>query len=105
MMRLQTFPLGYEIVGNLRSAQRQLGNAVPSALAERVALEIRRQLLGEPAVTSKQLSLVPDRRLEAPAEERVATVPPKYLGLVGRHQAHPGTGRGYGAMRRSEAGD
>lgn len=35
--RLQTFPDEYEIVGSRRSAQRQLGNAVPPLLAEQIA--------------------------------------------------------------------
>jgi DNA (cytosine-5)-methyltransferase 1 len=35
--RLQTFPDDYEIVGTRRSAQVQIGNAVPPLLAERVA--------------------------------------------------------------------
>jgi len=39
--RLQTFPDEYEIVGSRRSAQVQLGNAVPPALAELVARAAR----------------------------------------------------------------
>lgn len=35
--RLQTFPDDYEIVGSRRSAQIQIGNAVPPLLAERIA--------------------------------------------------------------------
>ena len=34
LCRLQTFPAGYEIDGDLRTIQLQLGNAVPSALAK-----------------------------------------------------------------------
>ncbi len=35
--RIQTFPDDYEIVGSRRSAQKQIGNAVPPLLAERLA--------------------------------------------------------------------
>jgi len=35
--RLQTFPDEYEIIGSRRSAQVQVGNAVPPALAEQIA--------------------------------------------------------------------
>jgi DNA (cytosine-5)-methyltransferase 1 len=35
--RLQTFPDDYEIVGSRRSAQMQVGNAVPPMLAEKIA--------------------------------------------------------------------
>lgn len=34
---VQTFPAGLEFAGDLRSRYRQVGNAVPCALAERVA--------------------------------------------------------------------
>jgi DNA (cytosine-5)-methyltransferase 1 len=101
MLRLQTFPESYEIVGSFRSAQRQLGNAVPSALAEVLALTIRRQLLRQPLGRSSP-SLLPKRRSDMPPAEPVAKVPRKYLKLVGDHEAHPGTGLGYGALRRAE---
>jgi DNA (cytosine-5)-methyltransferase 1 len=39
--RLQTFPDDYEIVGSRRSAQMQIGNAVPPLLAEQVASALR----------------------------------------------------------------
>lgn len=39
--RLQTFPDNYEVVGSRRSAQVQLGNAVPPLLAERIAKALR----------------------------------------------------------------
>lgn len=101
MMRLQTFPEGYEIVGGYRAAQRQLGNAVPSALAERLALEIRGQLLGDVHVSSDRLKLLPAPRVDVPPPEPVHAVPQRFLSLIGQHEAHPGTGRGYGAIRRS----
>jgi DNA (cytosine-5)-methyltransferase 1 len=104
MLRLQTFPRDYHIIGSGRSAQRQIGNAVPSALAEILALEIRRQLLNEPIVRPIP-SLLPQRRAGMPLPEPVAKVPRKYLKLVGEHAAHPGTGLGYGAQRRATAND
>lgn len=39
--RLQTFPDTYVIVGSRRSAQKQIGNAVPPLLAEQVAFSLR----------------------------------------------------------------
>jgi DNA (cytosine-5)-methyltransferase 1 len=39
--RLQTFPDDYEIVGSRRSAQMQVGNAVPPVLAEQIAVALR----------------------------------------------------------------
>jgi DNA (cytosine-5)-methyltransferase 1 len=100
LMRLQTFPAGYRLSGDLRAAQRQVGNAVPSALAEKLALEIRRQLLGESELSSRSLTLLPPRRGPAPPPEPIARVPRKYLALRGVHEPHPGPGLGYSALRR-----
>lgn len=99
LCRLQTFPDGYRIVGSRSSAQRQLGNAVPSALAEAIGLQIRKTLGGRPGRSTPLL--VPARRTPVPAPEPIRRVPRKYHGLIGEHEAHPGTGRGYGALSRA----
>lgn len=100
LMRLQTFPDGYRVVGTLAEAHRQIGNAVPSALAEILALEIRRQLLDE-RVARRDVKLLPQRRMPRPKPESTRPVPKRYLSLAGEHEAHPGTGQGYGALRRA----
>lgn len=99
LCRLQTFPDGYEIVGSRVSYQRQLGNAVPSALAEVIGLSLAK-MLGYP--TNLRPRLVPGKRLPVPRRHPVQPVPQKYLELVGEHEAHPGTGKGYGALMREE---
>lgn len=58
MLRLMTFPDGYEFVGDRRSVQRQLGNAVPVGLG-RVVLRSVAEQLGH-AAGDEQL---PDLRL------------------------------------------
>jgi DNA (cytosine-5)-methyltransferase 1 len=93
MCRLQTFPPSYTIAGNRRAAQRQLGNAVPCALAELLGLEIRRQLLLQRHVRRK-LRLIPQRRRSIPRPEPVQAVPGRYLKLIGNHPPHPGSGKG-----------
>ncbi|HEX7054748.1 MAG TPA: DNA cytosine methyltransferase [Burkholderiales bacterium] len=98
LLRLQTFPEGYVVAGTLSEVHKQLGNAVPSALAETLALEIRRQLLDEH--TPARPSLIPPKRTPVPSPEPVLPVPTKYRSLQGTHAAHPGTGLGYGAQRR-----
>jgi DNA (cytosine-5)-methyltransferase 1 len=100
LMRLQTFPDGYRVVGTLAEVHRQVGNAVPSALAEILALEIRRQLLDEQA-PYRTPTLLPPKRLPIPKAEPTRPVPKKYRQLVGDHAPHPGTGMGYGALRRA----
>ncbi len=101
LCRLQTFPDGYRIVGKLSSVQRQLGNAVPAALAEVIARKIRADLLGDPV--DLRPTLIPTRRGIAPDPEPIPPVPEKYLHLVGDHEPHPGTGKGYAARNRQGA--
>jgi DNA (cytosine-5)-methyltransferase 1 len=96
LCRIQTFPDDVNIVGSHRAIQRQLGNAVPSLLAEVLGREIRRQLLGHRAPRTAPKLLPPDRS-PPPPPERVCAVPRKYRALQGTHQAHPGTGHGYRA--------
>ena len=94
LARLQTFPDDIEIVGNRLSAVRQIGNAVPSLLAEVVARALLEQALGV-APRTVEPTLLPQRRLPVPAAREPEPVHPKYLSHVGTHAPHPGTGRGY----------
>jgi DNA (cytosine-5)-methyltransferase 1 len=99
MCRLQTFPRNYDILGDWRSARRQVGNAVPSAIGELLGWEIRRQLLGERVTPT--LALLPTRRRDCPPPEPPAVVPEEYRSLRAKHREHPGTGKGPAARRRS----
>lgn len=101
LCRLQTFPDRLKIMGGRTSIQRQLGNAVPSLLAEVLGREIRTQLLGHPRTATK-LKLIPSRRI-CPKPESVRSVPKKYRDMIGDHSAHPGTGKGSGALSRLAA--
>lgn len=93
LARLQTFPTDLQITGNRIEVQRQIGNAVPSLLAEVLAREIRRQFFDSPLSGGPILSV--KRRARCPAAEPVAVVPAKFLSLAGNHVPHPGTGKGY----------
>ena len=99
LLRLQTFPEGYRVIGGRSSYQKQIGNAVPSALAEILGREILR-MLGH-KIHARKPKLLPPRRTPVPQRERVRPVPKAYRALAGEHEAHPGTGRGYGALLRS----
>jgi DNA (cytosine-5)-methyltransferase 1 len=94
LCRIQTFPDDYEILGGHTEVQRQLGNAVPSLLAETLATEIRRQLLDTPRRT-KRMKLAVSSASYTPPAEKVMPVPTKYLSFIGDHPAHPGTGKGH----------
>ncbi|MEZ4750942.1 MAG: DNA cytosine methyltransferase [Bdellovibrionota bacterium] len=76
MARLQTFPDDIEILGGVSEVQKQIGNAVPSAIGEMLGQEIRRQLFGD-KVKGRQ-KLVPDRAPIAPVEEKVHPVPAEF---------------------------
>ena len=41
---IQTFPMGFEFVGSLGNMYKQIGNAVPVLLAQKVAEEIKKEL-------------------------------------------------------------
>lgn len=101
LCRLQTFPRDYTIVGPRRSAHRQIGNAVPSALGELLGLELRRQLLGDHV--RRSLHLLPERRPDCPGPEPIASVPRTYMSLRAEHREHPGTGLGPAARKREGA--
>lgn len=102
LCRLQTFPDDVEILGSLVAVQRQVGNAVPALLAEVLGRAIRVQLLGQRPLKGPPKLLSP-RRSPCPPPEPVAKVPKAFLRLLGEHDAHPGTGKGYGAVARGSA--
>jgi DNA (cytosine-5)-methyltransferase 1 len=104
LCRLQTFPDDVAICGGRTSIQRQVGNAVPSLLAEVLARAIKTQLLGfsEPRKLPK---LLPPDRSPPPPAERAKPVPAKFHALKGDHSPHPGTGKGYRANGWARAGE
>ncbi len=97
--RLQTLPRDLKYDVSRSDAQRLVGNAVPSALAEVLAREIKTQLFGL-RKTRSDLRLLPNRRTDLPSPEKVMSLPSKYRFLIGSHADHPGTGKGAGALRR-----
>ena len=103
MARLQTFPDEVEILGSIADAQRQLGNAVPSLLAEVLAKAIVWQLLGVRNWPGLLKLAIHPAKVPPPASTSPGPVPHKYLSLRGKHQAHPGTGKGTRAMARGLA--
>lgn len=100
LCRLQTFPDNVRITGSRVAVQKQIGNAVPSLLAEVLGRAIRVQLLGLPALKNEP-RLLPKRSSAVPPPEKAARVPKKYMALRGEHAAHPGTGLGHAAQLRA----
>lgn len=100
LCRLQTFPEDVRLLGTLASVQKQAGNAVPSLLAEVVGRAIRQQWFGDHALPASPVLLGP-RRTDLPGPEPQKKVPRRYHALKDQETAHPGTGKGYGALARS----
>lgn len=98
LCRLQTIPDRFEVLGDIATVQKQIGNAVPSALAEVLGRAIRKQFFGDSVKLAP--TLIPARRLPVPPKARTKKVPDGYLDLVGDHEPHPGTGKGHKASRR-----
>lgn len=96
---IQTFPADYHVLGSRSEAHKQIGNAVPSALAEAIGLAMRARYFGETHLDSGIPTLLPTKAPSVPKARSAAPVPEKYLDYVGEHLAHPGTGKGYGAQR------
>jgi DNA (cytosine-5)-methyltransferase 1 len=102
MARLQTFPRELSLTGTRAAVQKQLGNAVPSLLAEVIARAVADQFFG--VRYEREHSLVVPLKRPIPGLEPTRPVPDKYLPLQGEHTAHPGTGRGYSASTRKAGG-
>ena len=100
LCRLQTFPDDFDVIGTRNSYHRQIGNAVPSALAECLGIELGRQFFGRRR--RRKFKLLPPRRTPVLAPTEPTPVADRYLELVGDHEPHPGTGRGYGALSRTD---
>jgi DNA (cytosine-5)-methyltransferase 1 len=102
LARLQSFPDGLLFPSRHADAQKLIGNAVPSALAEVLALEIRRQYFGQD-VDSEKTKLLRPRVDMIPRAEPSKPVPKKYLVLSNKDNDHPGTGKGRRAVERDAA--
>lgn len=103
MCRLQTFPDGLEFDCGRTDVQKMIGNAVPSLLAEILAREIRRQLLGD-RLKAGDPTLLPPLRRPIPSPERLARVPSKYQPMIGDYADHPGEGKGFSLRKNHGEG-
>lgn len=101
LCRLQTFPDDVRICGPYLEAHRQIGNAVPSLLAEVVGRAVRRQFFGLRPVSASPV-LLPPVRPGCPDPVSTGRVPRRLLSLRNSETAHPGTGKGRGALARAE---
>lgn len=101
LKRIQTFPDDYGFAGNYRDAVRQIGNAVPPALAEFIGRAIRWKYFA--GRKPRNLELAASKRLEPPPVERTRSVPSRFSRRKHRPRAHPGVGKGPRAARLRQA--
>ncbi len=99
MLRLQSFPVSWEVSGPLREQIRQVGNATPPLLAEIIGRSILSVLLNE-SVRSAPLLSIPYSAVKASPASRLARVPAEFRTLERAWPDHPGTGRGPSPVRR-----
>lgn len=92
MAAIQTFPKEFRIKGSGTQIQKQIGNAVPSLMAEILARSIGEQFFERKYDT--ELALAIPRNNNIPPPEKVGPVPKRYFDLIGNHSPHPGTGKG-----------
>jgi DNA (cytosine-5)-methyltransferase 1 len=97
MSRIQTLPDNLHFDMNLNKAQILIGNAVPSLLAEVLAREIRSQFFNDFDL-DQPLQFLRKKSLSYPDPESPQIVPKKYYFLNGKHDDHPGKGKGPGAL-------
>ena len=90
MLLLQSFPVDWRVEGNRREQVRQIGNATPPALAERIGAQLAAAL----GHASQTPSLGHQRLGDVPPPEPRCSVPKKYYSLCGDHPPHPGAGLG-----------
>lgn len=93
MLRLQTFPPDWLVDGDYREQVRQVGNATPPRLAEVIGRAIATQLFGV-SFRSVRLRHHIARLDSVPPPAKPLDVPAEYKQLEGKHEAHPGTGKG-----------
>lgn len=102
LARIQTFPDDYEFCGEYRDALRQIGNAVPPALAEYIGRAILKQYYSDPRPI--ELHLATKHRGVPPAAERLKPIPKRHSVRNNRTLApHPGVGKGPRAVRIKSA--
>ncbi len=80
LARLQTFPNNVIVTGGTSNIQKQIGNAVPSLLAEVIGREIATQFFNIKYKT--ELTLLPPKRKPIPKSEKVQKVAEKYFDCI-----------------------
>ena len=79
--RIQTFPDDVEILGGNSNIQKQMGNAVPSAIGELLGKEIRKQFFRD-KINSNHLTLIPSSKNRKFKASFIKKIPNEYRSLL-----------------------
>lgn len=93
LLRLQSFPLTWEVRGTRLEQVRQIGNATPPLLAEIIGRAVAGRLLGKRYRKSLTLA-IPRLKTKIPASKRLRPIPKHFKKMVRRRADHPGAGLG-----------
>jgi len=93
MLRLQSFPITWKVVGSRREQIRQIGNATPPLLAEVIGRAIKSQILGEIEAGTPILEIQRSKQ-PIPPPRKTLPVPDSFVHRIDNWPDHPGTGRG-----------
>jgi len=94
LLRLQSFPHRWKVIGTHIRQVRQVGNATPPLLAEILGRALATQLHGTEWGLRPRLTI--PRRRAIPPSLAPTPIPRRFHALVGRKKPHPGPGRGPG---------
>ena len=92
LLRLQSFPKRWKVSGKQYEQIRQIGNATPPLLAEKVAREVGSQIFGLTYSARATLHIARSRTVPQPTPP--SEVPESHRYLEGEHAPHPGPGLG-----------
>lgn len=99
LLRLQSFPLDWSVIGLRHLQVRLVGNATPPLLSEVVAREISSQLFGRRPTLDSPVLGIERASKPVPPPRPPSDVPVHFQSLIGPKTPHGGTGRGPAARQ------
>lgn len=99
LLRLQSFPPDWTVVGTRRDQVRLIGNATPPLLSELIGREILTQLLARPAMPGPPVLSIAYTLEATPPACPPRDLPAHFHSLIGPKLPHAGAGRGPAARQ------
>jgi DNA (cytosine-5)-methyltransferase 1 len=93
LLRIQSFPASWKVLGSRSDQVRQIGNATPPLLAEILGRAISKHLLGIHEKSPPSLA-IQHSKVAPPAPAKIKRIPSLFKRHIKWLPDHPGTGRG-----------